>query len=1071
MPASNTLQLVIEVTTDAANRNIDKVNAGLARIEQVAVRSSQGASRGIDSLTGSMAKGVIAGNAFTAAIEKAFGVLKSLTIEAAEYAARTETLGVALDQLAKSNDLSVEAVRGQVEAVKALGITTQDARTAIAQMIAAQIDLSRATELARLAQDAAVIAGKNSSETLAGIVHGIVTQQIEVLRTYGIQVNFERTFAQAQQRVGRELTETERKMAAFNAVLEQAPKFAGAYEAALGTVGKQQTSLTRYVLEAKNAIGEQFLPQMRQAISVLTDLAKWARDNAQAIGDFTKAMVAVATVITAYNLPGLLLKIAAGIRAITLAVAANPWGLVAAGVATLGFALYEMHQRLEENALAFEETARRAKIMDEIRAGRSLEELKKLGYTAEQIKDALTGGRRALDEFQQDFSNFDFGAPIRLRIAEERNLQEELQRQKELRQKIKDAEEKAHDLLVSAQKQELAGLAKIIAEYNIYRQEIGLSAKANRDLAQATVIRLRAEATKELKESAREHLKQLEEQTAIELEARGQQMLREKEFQSETLKLASETLESRLNYEQTVLQQARDAQLRQLEFVDARTVEQKVDLERRKLAIEEDFLLKSFELKAATLDREAHGEIATMEIIARARFISEEEIARRRDELLRAYAEKARQLEASTQDAINTARENASIRQTQIVRDANERMAEEMKSANQRVFDQMKSASERVFDAMLQKGQSIWSALAGALKNAVLTVLREIVTSQVARALSSLLTGQRVALAPGGSGGGVLGRLGGLLGVGAIPVFGAGSITGGPGGTGGFAGPVTTGGSTTAASVSNLAGLGAKLKDFLGFGGCVQYAPGKAVTWQSATLGQKLSALGRSDVAALAGGLLALDGLRRGGFTGLAETTAGGALLGFKFGGPIGAAIGGIVGAVAGLVRLFKKSAEEKAREKIRAVYGVDIKSNSVLTQIVEMAKQGFGGNLDLAIRSPQIRDLIELYALSTGQSTAGLPAKVRPVSLVQQGGVLYQASSPSGIALDRIGAGAPQNAGSIVIKLDGEATTALLRGEAVQTIADNPRLVQSAAMTATRANAGRRELLALQLSPGTLTT
>jgi hypothetical protein len=1055
MPASNTLQLVVEVTTDAANRSIDKVNTGLARIEQVAVRSSQGASRGIDGLTGSMAKGVVAGSALVVAIEKAFSVLKSFTVEAAQYAARTETLGVALDQLAKANSLSVEAVRGQVEAVKALGITTQDARSATAQMIAAQIDLSKATELARLAQDAAVIAGKNSSETLAGIVHGIVTQQIEVLRTYGIQVNFERAFLRAQQEVGRELTETERKMVAFNAVLAQAPKFAGAYEAALGTVGKQQTSLTRYVLEAKNAIGEQFLPLMRQSVAGLTELAKWAKENAAAIANMTKAVAGLAIVITAYNLPGLLLKIAAGIRAISVAATANPWGLAAAGVAMLGFALYEMKQRLDESAEAMEQAAQRAKLLEEIRAGRSVEELQKLGYTADQIRQTLIGTRRALTDLAEGAPTFDFSAPIRARIADEQKLQEELQRQRELRTRIKQAEEKAHDLLISAQKQEFTGLAKIIAEYGIYRQEIGLSAKANRDLALATQLRLRVEATKELKESAREHLKQLEEQTAADLEARGQRMLREKEFQSETLELAVETLRSRLDYEHTALEQARDAQLRALELVDARTVEQKIAIEQRKLAIEEDYLLRSFALKAAALDREAQAEVAMMEAVARARLISEEEIARRRDELLRAFAEKGRQLEASTQETINAARENAAIRQTQIVRDA-----------NQRIFDQMKSASERVFDAMLQKGQSIFSALADALKNAVLTVLREIVTSQVARMLTALFTGQRVALVPGGAGGGVFGRLGGLLGVGAVPVFGAGSITGGPGGTGGFAGPVTTG--SQASSLLGFAGLGANLKNFFGFGGgSVALGAGRATT--TATISGKFAALGRSDAAALAGGLLAFEGLRRGGVSGLAMTTAGGALLGFKFGGPIGAAIGAGVGAIAGIVRLFIKNAAQKAREKIRAVYGVDIQSKGVLDQIVQMAKQGFGGNLDLAIRSPQIRDLIELYALSTGQSIGGLPATVRPVPLVQQGGGLYQPSLGSG-SLDRIGAGVPQNAGPIVIKLDGPATIALLRGEAVQAIADNPRVVQGAAMTATRANAGRRELLALQLSPGTLT-
>jgi len=77
----------------------------------------------------------------------------------------------------------------------------------------------------------------------------------------------------------------------------------------------------------------------------------------------------------------------------------------------------------------------------------------------------------------------------------------------------------------------------------------------------------------------------------------------------------------------------------------------------------------------------------------------------------------------------------------------------------------------------------------------------------------------------------------------------------------------------------------------------------------------------------------------------------------------------------------------------------------------------------------------------------------------------------PTSIGLDRISASTPQNAGPIVIKLDGPATTALLRGEAVQAIAGNPRVIEAAAVSATKANAGWRELLSLQLSPGTLTS
>jgi hypothetical protein len=60
-------------------------------------------------------------------------------------------------------------------------------------------------------------------------------------------------------------------------------------------------------------------------------------------------------------------------------------------------------------------------------------------------------------------------------------------------------------------------------------------------------------------------------------------------------------------------------------------------------------------------------------------------------------------------------------------------------------------------------------------------------------------------------------------------------------------------------------------------------------------------------------------------------------------------------------------------------------------------------------------------------------------------------ASSGGQPALDRIGGATPAMAQPLVIQLDGPATTALLRGEAVQAIVSNPRAVQGAAVNATK--------------------
>jgi hypothetical protein len=72
--------------------------------------------------------------------------------------------------------------------------------------------------------------------------------------------------------------------------------------------------------------------------------------------------------------------------------------------------------------------------------------------------------------------------------------------------------------------------------------------------------------------------------------------------------------------------------------------------------------------------------------------------------------------------------------------------------------------------------------------------------------------------------------------------------------------------------------------------------------------------------------------------------------------------------------------------------------------------------------------------------------------------------------SLENIGGGVASGADPVVIQLDGPATTALLRGEAVNAARANPRVVSVESMSAARSNAGLRELTSLQLSPGLLT-
>jgi hypothetical protein len=222
-----------------------------------------------------------------------------------------------------------------------------------------------------------------------------------------------------------------------------------------------------------------------------------------------------------------------------------------------------------------------------------------------------------------------------------------------------------------------------------------------------------------------------------------------------------------------------------------------------------------------------------------------------------------------------------------------------------------------------------------------------------------------------------------------------------------------------------------------------------------------------------AGAGLAINGLQRGGVAGLGETTAGGALIGLQLGGPIGAAIGAVAGAFAGGLRMLFKTATEKVRQKIRDTYGVDIRDQNMLQQVVNYAKQTFGGNLDVAIQSPQIREMISLYALTTGQKTRGLPAQYRPTSIMESGGSVFQGQGGvfSPISLDSISAGKATTGGAQIMStpvnmhLDGK----VLAQVTVQTVLKNGRAVSAASASGQKASASRREQAILTLSPRTL--
>jgi tetrahydromethanopterin S-methyltransferase subunit G len=272
------------------NRNLDQVDQKSQQAFQGVERHSKASGAEIGILAG------IVGGLTSKLLEmgmQAVQQLKAFAEGVIQVGSRAETLAVALSVVGKNAGYSRDELKGFEEGVKAQGITTNAARTILMQMAQANLDLSKASELARVAQDAAVMANINSSDATERLIHGITTLNPLILRQMNIIVNSEAEYKKFTGGVkgASDALATEQKQAIFlNAALESGKKIFGTYEAAMGTAGKQANSMARFIEELKLELWVVAQPAYSEWIKMQTqfykDMLKWVVANKDALKEF-----------------------------------------------------------------------------------------------------------------------------------------------------------------------------------------------------------------------------------------------------------------------------------------------------------------------------------------------------------------------------------------------------------------------------------------------------------------------------------------------------------------------------------------------------------------------------------------------------------------------------------------------------------------------------------------------------------------------------------------------------------------------------------------------------------------
>lgn len=248
---------IIQITL----KGVDKSSAAFKKSEKAADKLSASLSK--------FAKVAVAG---------AVAAIGALIVSSVKLAARVETLGIVVDTLGSTAGYTKGELEDLEESIRSQGITTQNTRQAMAQMIQAEIDLAHGADLARIAQDNAVIANINSSEAFGRLVTILQTGDIMMGRTMGLTLDFagaQKELADDLGKTVKQLTEQEVMQARLNEVRKAGIAIEGTYEAAMGTSGKMMSSLARLTEELQLLIGEQLLPEFSKLIEVLYGYTKY----------------------------------------------------------------------------------------------------------------------------------------------------------------------------------------------------------------------------------------------------------------------------------------------------------------------------------------------------------------------------------------------------------------------------------------------------------------------------------------------------------------------------------------------------------------------------------------------------------------------------------------------------------------------------------------------------------------------------------------------------------------------------------------------------------------------------
>ncbi|MFA5035654.1 MAG: hypothetical protein WC479_00555 [Candidatus Izemoplasmatales bacterium] len=286
---------------DQTGKFFDNFNKNVEKTDKTVAAKSGGMSNSL--LKVGAVVGVVGGvfgtlaSMFVKAVTGGISGFGDLIKVAVQLRTETDALNRSLEITAGQAGYSSEQINKYVESLKDQSFTTRESLQTLKKMVDGELDLSRATELVTVAQDASIVSGMKVSDAMLQLIQVIAAQteasakqsnrqSAQMLKSLGLYVDFQAAYQKAALESGRiveQLTAVERQQIALNAAIEAGTQITGAYESAQDSSSRIIKALPGYYEEVKYAIGAAFEPVYTAAIGdwekFLKNLVEWLRDN------------------------------------------------------------------------------------------------------------------------------------------------------------------------------------------------------------------------------------------------------------------------------------------------------------------------------------------------------------------------------------------------------------------------------------------------------------------------------------------------------------------------------------------------------------------------------------------------------------------------------------------------------------------------------------------------------------------------------------------------------------------------------------------------------------------------